>query len=136
MGAGQPYMYEASPNRFSNVNLDPYNGFNPKAISQASFAPVQPRPKPDGPLINFNRHPDSYLIMHQGKTNVPHMHPNTKKRVSRARTVQLTFRFLELIAAVGVLICVICIKSTQNTESWIMRLPVCLRVSTRQYWSR
>jgi hypothetical protein len=124
MGGGQPYMYDASPNRFSNVNLDPYNGFNPKAVSQASFAPMPPKPKPDGPLINFNRHPDSYLIMPQASTNAKDMHPNTKKRVSRARTAQLTFRFLELIAAVGVLICVICLRSTQTTESWIMRLPV------------
>lgn len=34
------------------------SGFNPKAVTQASWTPRQPKPKPNGPLVNFNRHPD------------------------------------------------------------------------------
>jgi hypothetical protein len=129
MGGGQPYLYDSSStNRFSQANLNsPYGAFNPKAVSQASFArnSQPPRPKPDVPLINFNQHPDRHLIPIYGRSDNAHAMPrNTKKWVTAARNIQLAFRFLELVAAIGVLVCVICIKSTQNTESWIIRLPV------------
>jgi hypothetical protein len=33
--------------------------YNPKAVTQASRAPRPQRPPQEGPLVNFNRHPDS-----------------------------------------------------------------------------
>ena len=41
--------------------------FNPRAATQASWAPPVQRPKHEGPLIEskqFNRHPDSYFVMY------------------------------------------------------------------------
>ncbi|EFE38745.1 hypothetical protein TRV_06557 [Trichophyton verrucosum HKI 0517] len=33
--------------------------FNPKAVTLNSWAPRPQKPKKDGPLVNFNQHPDS-----------------------------------------------------------------------------
>ena len=121
MGGGQPYLYGA-PSRYNE--WDPYNGFNPKAVSQASLASKPRVPKQDGPLINFNRHPDSYLVPPSGKTDVKPMHPSTKSQVVWVRRTQLAFRCLQLIASIGLLVAIICIKSTKNTEWYIIRLPV------------
>lgn len=33
--------------------------FNPKAVTLNSWAPRPQKPKKDGPLVNFNQHPDN-----------------------------------------------------------------------------
>ena len=58
------------------------------------------------------------------------MSPRTKVKVKYARWIQLLFRLLALIGAVGMLFCVICIKETQGTEGWIIRIPVKLSPCT------
>ncbi len=122
MGADQPYIYAPAS---SYSSLDPYNGFDPKAYSRASLVPhAQPKTKRDGPFIDFNKHPDSYLILPYGQTNVRPMSPTTQRNVTSARWFQQFFRLLQLLGAVGVLVCVICIKNTADTESWIIRVPV------------
>lgn len=56
MGASQPpFMYQAvskDDERF------PPTKFDPKAVTRASYEPKKPKPKPDGPLVSFNRHPE------------------------------------------------------------------------------
>jgi hypothetical protein len=121
MGGGQPYLY-GPPQSFNQ--WDPYNCFNPKAVSQSSLKPRVEKPKQDGPLLNFNRHPDSFLITPTGQTEFKKMHPNTKNRVKYARRAQLFFRGLQLIGCVGLLVAVICIKNIKGAESWIVRLSV------------
>ena len=62
MGAEPPFLYDP-PSKYTFAGVSD-RGFNPKAVSQAAWAPKPPKPKPDGPLINsreFNRHPDSYI---------------------------------------------------------------------------
>ncbi|MCJ1386704.1 hypothetical protein MMC17_009830 [Xylographa soralifera] len=64
MGADPPFLYD-HPSRYSFTGPTE-KGFNPKAASQASWAPRPTPQKPDGPLINskeLNRHPDSYFIV-------------------------------------------------------------------------
>jgi hypothetical protein len=130
MGHGeQPYLYSAPA---PYVPWDPYNGFNPKAVSQASLAPKPQMPKPEGPLINFNRHPDSYLVMPTGTAGLKPLHPNTKKRVSGARKAQLTLRCVQLVGLIGLLVCVICLKGMRDNEGWILRLPASNTVSCWQ----
>jgi hypothetical protein len=126
MGGGQPYLY-GPPERYNQ--WDPYNGFNPKAVSHASLAPKPQLPKQEGPLINFNRHPDSYFLAPSGQTDVKPMHPSTKKRVAFGRRAQLAFRCLQLIGSVGLVVAVICVKNTKNTEGWIIRLPVSISIN-------
>ncbi|KAF4302014.1 hypothetical protein GTA08_BOTSDO10321 [Botryosphaeria dothidea] len=101
----QPYMYEP-PQRFSATS-DTLYGFDPKA---------------DGPLMDFNRHPDSYLVTPY-QSNARPFNPRTKVVIKWVRWGQLAVRILQLIGAIGLLICVICIKGTQDTEGWIIRVP-------------
>ena len=54
------------------------------------------------------------------------MNPRTKSRVNCTRIAQLVLRICELIGAVGMLFCVICIKGTDAVTGWIIRVPVCM----------
>lgn len=55
MTSHQPYMYAAehvSSSRF------PDKPFDPKAVTRASWEPKPQKPKQEGPLLSFNRHPE------------------------------------------------------------------------------
>jgi hypothetical protein len=56
-GVEPPFLYD-HPSRYS-FNGPTEKGFNPKAATVASWTPPVPKPKKDGPLIEFNKHPDS-----------------------------------------------------------------------------
>ena len=122
MGNGQPYLYNP-PARYSAI--DPYNGFNPKSVTMASnTSPSPPKPKPEGPLLNFNRHPDSYLILPGRQSEPAPMSPSTKSRVKWTRRIQLYLRAIQLLGAIGILVCVICIRGSTDTQSLVIRIPV------------
>ena len=120
MGAA-PYLYDA-PSR----QIGPPPTFNPKAVTMASRAPPSPKKKPksEGPFINFNQHPDSFLVLPYGKTNAQPMSEKTKTGVKVVRWIQFTLRLLLLFGAVGVVICAIFIKGAADTEGYIMRIAV------------
>lgn len=122
MGGGQPFLYDArAPVRYSQLD----SPFNPKAITQASYAPPSPpKPKQEGPLINFDRHPDSYIVQPYGKLDCTPMSPNTKSRIKWTRGIQLVSRILQLLGALVMLIFVISIKGASDNQGWIIRLPV------------
>ncbi|ORY10027.1 hypothetical protein BCR34DRAFT_625433 [Clohesyomyces aquaticus] len=115
MARFQPYLYNDSRNSVSE--------FNPKAVTMASQQPPPAKPKQEGPLINFNRHPDSYLILPYGKTNAKPMNPRHKTAIKVTRWIQLLFRLLTLCGAIGLLLCGIFIRGAQATEGYIMRIP-------------
>lgn len=55
----QPYLYE--PEKYDGSFGDmrfPTTNFDPKAVTRASFQAKRPKPKPDGPLVSINRHPE------------------------------------------------------------------------------
>ncbi|KAL5431471.1 hypothetical protein PMIN07_010613 [Paraphaeosphaeria minitans] len=111
----QPYLYDASSERDS---------FNPKAVTIASrLPPPPPKQKPEGPLINFNRHPDSYVVLPYGNTGAKPMNPRVKDVIKVVRWIQFALRICTLLGAVGALLCAIFIKGAQDTEGWIMRIP-------------
>lgn len=117
VGRFQPYIYSAPVDDSS---------FNPKAVTIASRLPAAPpKKKQDGPYLNYNRHPDSYLILPYGNTNVKPMNKKTKTFVNVARWMQLALRVCTLLGAVGVLLCGIFIRGAADTEGYIMRIPVC-----------
>lgn len=55
-----PFMY----GKPSSYNFDgPIDrGFNPRAYTQKTWTPKAPKVKQEGPLVNFNRHPDSVRV--------------------------------------------------------------------------
>lgn len=58
MGRSEPPFLYDRPSTYSfSGPTDP--GFNPRAVTQASRIPASPRQQPKGPLVDFNRHPDS-----------------------------------------------------------------------------
>ncbi|KAF1976593.1 hypothetical protein BU23DRAFT_587952 [Bimuria novae-zelandiae CBS 107.79] len=114
MGRWQPYLYDATPS----------DSFNPKAVTIASrLPPSPPKKKPEGPLVDFNRHPDSYGVLPYGQTDVKPMNPKVKIIVKVARWIQFALRVFNLIGAIGSLLCSIFIKGASNTEGYIMRIP-------------
>ncbi|KAK2779496.1 hypothetical protein FQN52_002429 [Onygenales sp. PD_12] len=121
-----PFLYDPpAHNRFSGIA----NDFDPRAVTRASWTPREPAMEKTGPLVNFNRHPDSvrysiseYAVIPDGKINKKTMSPRTKSRVKFTRIFQLLLRILTLIGALGMLFCVICIKNTTGAVSWMIRV--------------
>ncbi|KAI9736061.1 MAG: hypothetical protein M1818_006237 [Claussenomyces sp. TS43310] len=120
MGNGQPFMYDAVPR---DSPRHPYSSFDPRAASRASLAPTPSRPKSEGPLLSFNQHPDSYLILPYGNTDAKPMNPSVKKHIVRTRVVQLILRCIELLGAIGALAVMILITNVNAATAWIMRIP-------------
>ncbi|KAJ5666478.1 uncharacterized protein N7477_008926 [Penicillium maclennaniae] len=119
MGRSEPpFLYDRPSTYNFHGPTDP--GFNPKAVTQASRIREQPKPKPTGPLLNFNRHPDSWAGSLDKSTWTP-MHPNTKNRVKYTRGAQLGLRVVTLVGALGSLFCSIVIKNAATTVIWIIR---------------
>ncbi|THW49165.1 hypothetical protein D6D25_04197 [Aureobasidium pullulans] len=124
VGITPPYLFTP----VNQKDTDPCYNFDPKAVTRASYYSVasstsSPKPKQEGPLIDFNRHPDSYIIIPSARPNVLPMHPKTKQRINTARWIQFTLRLLQLIGALGALICVIIIRGVNDVQGWILRIP-------------
>ncbi|OJD11716.1 hypothetical protein ACJ73_09488 [Blastomyces percursus] len=114
-----PFMYDPpSRNQFSGIS----DNFDPKAVTRASWTPREPRMERNGPLVNFNKRPDSYVVIPDGKINKKTMSPKTKGRVKHTRIFQLALRVCALVGALGVLFCVICINKTAGAVSWMIRV--------------
>ena len=112
----------------SQQDRDPTYDFDPKAVTRASYYSIAssstPALKQEGPLIDFNRHPDSYIVVPTARSNLPPMHPNTKQRINTARWLQFSLRLLQLVGALGALVCVIIIRGVNDVQGWILRIPV------------
>ncbi|KAL4760190.1 uncharacterized protein BDW70DRAFT_71971 [Aspergillus foveolatus] len=120
MGNSPPFLY-GPPDAFSfRGPTDP--PFNPKAVTQASWTRPPPKKKQKGPLINFNRHPDSYCNLPDGRSQWTPMSPRTKPKVFYGRKIQLGLRVLSLIGALGSLFCAIVIKNVAVSIIWIIRV--------------
>ena len=98
MGAGDaPYLYDPPSRRQIAY---PYSDFDPKAVTRASWISAAEstvsKPKQEGPLVDFNRHPDSYMIVPPQIVREP-MPANTKTKVKAVRWVQFGFRLAQLL---------------------------------------
>ncbi|EXJ82643.1 hypothetical protein A1O3_06456 [Capronia epimyces CBS 606.96] len=131
MGVEPPFIYDR-PSTYT-FGSPTERGFNPKAATHASWTPKPSKPKQDGPLINFNRHPDSYIVVPYGNLDAKPMNPNTKKRVTRARQIQLFLRVCALLGALGSLFCVIAINKTSSTVGWIIRVAPAVSICHTVY---
>lgn len=114
---------------YASANNSPYSEFNPRVYTQAAYAQSyislqSEKPKHNGPLIDFNAHPDSYMVVGYGQTDAKPMSPSTKKRVTVMRWIQFGLRALQLLGALGLLFCVITLKGLSTAESWIIRIAV------------
>lgn len=132
-----PYLYTRPTSQYTS--LTPNSAFDPKSYTRASWQSTAPShasrqeylrhkmqnsKSSNDPLVDFNRHPDSYLVLPYGQTNAKPMNPKTKTWIKWARGAQLGLRITQCLAAAGLLFCVICFKGMQDTEGWILRIPV------------
>ncbi|KAG4029984.1 hypothetical protein MFRU_013g00080 [Monilinia fructicola] len=125
MGIQPPFLYDPVKTDWS---------FDPKAVSRASLSPPAPRPKrPDGPLVNFNAHPDSYLIVPSGNVDSKSMDPSIKNRVKWTRKLTLALRCFQLLAAVGLLTMSILITGLDIVSGWIMKLAPAIAIMHTAY---
>ncbi|KAK0129158.1 hypothetical protein ONS95_001094 [Cadophora gregata] len=118
-GVNPPFLYD--PIKTEGPG-SPYREFDPKAVTRASYTPKPPRPKHEGPLVNFNQHPDSYLILPYGSSTATPMNPSVKKWIKWMRIIQLVLRCLELLTALGLLALMILIKGVDASTGWVMRI--------------
>lgn len=124
-GSEPPYLYDAPKHRPVSY---PYSNFDPKQVSRESWQraveSTRPKSTQSGPLIDFNRHPDSYMIVAGTQINHKELPSNTKKAVTAVRWTQFSLRIIELLVAMGSLFCAIVLKPTDLTQAWIMRIIV------------
>ncbi|KAJ5394611.1 uncharacterized protein N7487_012252 [Penicillium crustosum] len=113
-----PFLYE-SPSAYSFKGPTD-RGFNPRAATEASWTRPADKPKQKGPLVNLNRHPDTWGSFNTASSFTPMSH-KTKDRVKYARSTQLALRVLTLLGALGSLFCSIVIKGAAVTVIWIIR---------------
>jgi len=64
------------------------------------------------------------IIPYGANDNLPLLPANTKTTIIATRWVQFAFRVLQLIGALGLLACVICIKDIDGALTWLLRIPV------------
>ncbi|GES57153.1 hypothetical protein ATEIFO6365_0001044000 [Aspergillus terreus] len=125
-GSSPPFLYGPPASHSFYGPTD--RPFNPKAVTEASWTRPAPKPKPKGPLIDFNRHPDSYCNIPDGKSRWTPMSPRTKAKVFYGRKVQLGFRVLALLGALGSLFCAIVVKNVPAVMVWIIRVAVTVAI--------
>ncbi|OHF03387.1 hypothetical protein CORC01_01440 [Colletotrichum orchidophilum] len=116
--AHQPYLY----NVVSNNSRFPEPKFDPKAVTRASWEPQPRKPKPEGPLVTFNRHPDAHLVLNHRSNNYVSLSPRTKGWIKYMRIVQLGLRVLEFIGAAGLLALLILLDNIETLAGWVMRI--------------
>ncbi|KAL2206651.1 hypothetical protein CC79DRAFT_1358503 [Sarocladium strictum] len=119
VGQPQPYMYAPE---YRSSSRYPETAFDPKAVTRASWEPKPQKPKQDGPLISFNRHPDAHMVLNYRSNQYTSMSPRTKSWVRGLRRFQLALRVLHFIAAAGLLVLWILFDKVDNITAWVMRV--------------
>ncbi|KAJ5281782.1 hypothetical protein N7478_007154 [Penicillium angulare] len=120
MGRSEPPFLYDRPNAYRFYGpTDPE--FDPKAVTQASRTPASPRQRPNGPLVTFNRHPDTWETLNEKKPTWTPMSPRTKSWVKGVRATQLFVRSVTLLGALASLFCGIVVTKAGTTVIWIIR---------------
>ncbi|KAG9257551.1 uncharacterized protein F5Z01DRAFT_646293 [Emericellopsis atlantica] len=118
MAIQPPYLYsdQRDDSRF------PATSFDPKAVTRASWQKPEPKPKRDGPLISFNRHPDAHMVLTHRTNPYAPMGSRTKKAIKWLRRVQLCIRIVQINVALGLLACMVILTNMDAVKGWIMRI--------------
>jgi len=124
MGNDMPYLY--NPSHQSGSTFE----FNPRAYTQSvNYAASmqsearRSRQQQKGPLVELNRHPDSWMIV-ASSTNNSTVSPHVKNGILVSRWIQFSLRLVQLITALGIFVCTVCIRGTQGAATYIIRIPV------------
>ncbi|KAK3947581.1 hypothetical protein QBC32DRAFT_247452 [Pseudoneurospora amorphoporcata] len=132
-GNSQPFLYDYDPVRYSTDDRLPPKLFDPKAITRASFDRPKPKPKPDGPLVSFNVHPDAFPPPVRTIQNFRPMGPRSKRWIILMRKVQLVFRLLQFLGAAGLLVIMIMLNNIKEVPSLVIRIALGIAVIHTSY---
>ncbi|RMY97057.1 hypothetical protein D0862_08262 [Hortaea werneckii] len=131
-GSDMPYLYTPTTHRHSyatDYNY-PHSTFNPKAVTQASYARLSqqsintsPPKKREGPLINFNEHPDSYVVYSGDRPEFKPVHKGAKRWIVGVRWFQFGLRVVTEIMALGLLVCAVCLTDVDGAAKYLIRIP-------------
>ncbi|KAI6880316.1 hypothetical protein KC360_g7307 [Hortaea werneckii] len=131
-GSDMPYLYTPTTHRHSYATDYNYpdSGFNPKAVTQASYARLSqqstntsPPKKREGPLINFNEHPDSYVVYSGDRPEFKPVHRGAKRWIVGVRWFQFGLRIVTEIMALGLLVCAVCLTDVKGAAKYLIRIP-------------
>ena len=137
-GAAPHFMYGAEPR---NDSLFPRSSFDPKAVTRASWEPKPRKTQPTGPLVSFNRHPESvppspsssppltpshsaHLVLANQQSSYVPLGRRTKTCIKWLRRLQLALRVLQLCGAAGILTLMILITEVNPATAWVLRIMV------------
>ncbi|KAI6849812.1 hypothetical protein KC332_g1068 [Hortaea werneckii] len=131
-GSDMPYLYTPTTHRHSYATDHnyPHSDFNPKAVTQASYARLSqqstntsPPKKREGPLINFNEHPDSYVVYSGDRPEFKPVHKGAKRWIVGVRWFQFGLRIVTEIMALGLLVCAVCLTDVDGAAKYLIRIP-------------
>ncbi|RYO73948.1 hypothetical protein DL764_011022 [Monosporascus ibericus] len=120
MGPQPPFIYDGATARSSSQY--PEKEFDPKAVTRASWEPKPKKPKQEGPLVAFNRHPDAQAVPPGRSMNFRPMSGTSKWWIKFTRHVQLALRCLELVGGLGLVALMILISEVEPKLAWVMRI--------------
>ncbi|PHH58655.1 hypothetical protein CDD81_4952 [Ophiocordyceps australis] len=126
--SSQPFIYSGLDGGSGSQWRFPVAVFDPKAVTRASWQPKPAKPRPRGPLISLDHHPDAFAL--------PSYRPRGGVELSRAsrwaikwlRRVQLVLRMLELGAAAAVLVLMALVVNMETVTMWTLRIAPGLSV--------
>ncbi|KAI2635257.1 hypothetical protein GGS21DRAFT_490470 [Xylaria nigripes] len=125
----QPYMYDSD----RRDSRSPEKPFDPKAVTRASWEVKPKKPKKDGPLVSFNRHPDAHVVLTGRTFNFRPMSETTKWWIKWTRYMQIVLRALELILSAGLLALTVLITEIPPLTNWILRISSAVIVGCCAY---
>ncbi|KAK7956830.1 uncharacterized protein PG986_006052 [Apiospora aurea] len=118
MGAQQPYLYDLDQRDYRF----PVKEFDPKVITRQSWEVKPPKPKQEGPLVSFNRHPDAHEVPTGRTSRMRPMGGTAKWWILFSRKVQIVLRVFELVADFGLLALMILITKVDPITQWVLRI--------------
>ncbi|PHH84296.1 hypothetical protein CDD83_2184 [Cordyceps sp. RAO-2017] len=114
----KPFVYisQGPDSRF------PATTFDPKSVTRASWKPKLMKPPRCGPLISFNRHPDSHSAPPRQTHPYLPIGPRARTWIKWVRRGQLVLRAVQLTGALGILTLMVIILGPSEATAWVMRI--------------
>lgn len=101
-------------------SVEDLNSFNPKRFSQQSEAPMIAKPKPMAPYVHLDQSTNAKIARaeHANATTI------SRRALLGVRVLAIALRALQLLGAMGMLLCMMFVRKLDDITGWICRVPV------------
>lgn len=113
----RPFLPYSNP---SVASVEDLNAFDPKRISRQATEPPVPRLQLMAPYVQLDQSITA-KIEHAHRQNAA---PISKRGLLVVRSVAILLRVLQLVGAMGLLVCMLFVRKLEDTTGWICRVPV------------